>query len=108
MAAIFSRRSSATSQIAYSSTLRALRQASKWANWEIGPQPSTPILKSRDSFFTSAPQSEYRSLLGPSSNGTDVQTMWEVRGSLSGDGFQFVARLAGDQDRPECADNPEP
>ena len=38
-----SRRSSARSQIAYSSAFRALRQASRWANWAIGPQPSTPI-----------------------------------------------------------------
>src|SRR5437867_5043055 len=51
MAAMRERRSSATSQIAYNSALRALRQASKWAIWEIGPQPRTPIRKSRDAFF---------------------------------------------------------
>src|SRR6266487_64900 len=50
MAAIVVTRSSARSQIAYNSALRALRQASKWAACEIGPAPTTPILSNRASF----------------------------------------------------------
>src|SRR6266487_6143012 len=50
MAAMFLTRSSARSQMAYNSALRALRQASKWAACEIGPAPTTPILSNRASF----------------------------------------------------------
>src|SRR5262245_5294305 len=39
------------SQMAYRSAFRALRMASRWAAWEIGPQPSNPRRKRRSSFF---------------------------------------------------------
>jgi hypothetical protein len=47
----FLNKSSATSQIAYNSALRALSAASRCAACEIGPQPRTPTRKRRFSFF---------------------------------------------------------
>src|SRR5438552_17219222 len=53
MAAIFASRSSATSQMAYSSALRVFRQASKCAICAMGPQPRTPMRRRRGSLCTS-------------------------------------------------------